>query len=167
MRKKDLRGKKIGVLMGGRSAEREVSLKSGTAVYNSLRGLHYNVVAIDAGEDLCSVLKKQKIDIAFIALHGGHGENGAVQGMLEIMGIPYTGSGIFHQPLRWTRRPQEGLSLSWYPDAGVQDSSKFRVQSSEFKERFKAQNAGHRSANGLPLPWVIKPATEGSSVGVE
>ena len=130
MRKKDLLEKKIGVLMGGRSAEREVSLKSGTAVYNSLRSLKFNVVAIDAGEDLCTVLKKQKIEIAFIALHGGHGENGALQGMLEIMGIPYTGSGVLASALAMDKEATKKIfSYHNIPMPAFKIVHEFRVQS--------------------------------------
>ena len=167
MRKKDLRGKKIGVLMGGSSAEREVSLKSGTAVYNALRSLKYNVVAIDAGEDLCSVLKKQKIDIAFIALHGGHGENGAVQGLLEVMGVPYTGSGVLASALAMDKEASKKVFLYHNiptPSFKILTRREFKVWSSGLGE-FKIQNSKFKA--GFPLPWVIKPATEGSSVGVE
>ena len=170
MRKKDLREKKIGVLMGGTSAEREVSLKSGTAVYNSLRGLHYNVVAIDAGKDLCSVLKKQKIDIAFIALHGGHGENGAVQGMLEIMGIPYTGSGILSSALAMDKEASKKVFLYHgipMPAFKIVMRDALRVMSKKSGGRSDSSLITHHSSLPFPLPWVIKPATEGSSVGVE
>lgn len=142
----------IGVLMGGRSAEREVSLKSGTAVYNTLRDLGYNVLAIDAGEDLCSVLKKKKIDIAFIALHGGHGENGAVQGMLEIMGIPYTGSGILSSALAMDKEATKKVFLYH----GIPMPA-FKIIS----------RGGMIPSLPFAMPYVIKPATEGSSVGVE
>ncbi|MDH4232561.1 MAG: D-alanine--D-alanine ligase [Nitrospirota bacterium] len=167
MREQDLRKMKIGVLLGGRSAEREVSLKSGAAVYNSLRSLKYNVVAIDAGEDLCGILKKQKIDIAFIALHGGHGENGAVQGMLEIMGIPYTGSGILSSALAMDKEATKKVFL--YHKIPM---PAFKiVHASEIMTRRKTAKTGTAGGEelktGFPLPWVIKPATEGSSVGVE
>jgi len=167
MTENDLRKLKIGVLLGGRSAEREVSLKSGTAVYNSLRSLKYNVVAIDAGEDLCAIVKKQKIDIAFIALHGGHGENGAVQGMLEIMGIPYTGSGILASALAMDKEATKKVFL--YHNVPVPP---FKiVRASEMTTRRKTAKTepekGDELKTGFSLPWVIKPATEGSSVGVE
>jgi D-alanine-D-alanine ligase len=165
MRKKDLMEKRIGVLMGGRSAEREVSLKSGTAVYNTLLDLRYNVVAIDVGEDLCSVLKKKKIDIAFIALHGGHGENGAVQGMLEIMGIPYTGSGILSSALAMDKEATKKMFLYH----GIPMPAFKIVTSNELKAAESKQKAVPVRSVPLPfpLPCVIKPATEGSSVGVE
>lgn len=168
MKVKDLREKKIGVLMGGSSAEREVSLKSGNAVYKSLRSLKYNVVAIDAGEDLCAAIKKQKIDIAFIALHGGHGENGAVQGMLEIMEVPYTGSGILASALAMDKEASKKV-FHYHniptPPFRIVQSSEFKVQSS--KSGPKRGTSNIELQTGFPLPWVIKPATEGSSVGVE
>jgi D-alanine-D-alanine ligase len=168
MRGKELKKKKIGVLMGGSSAERAVSLKSGTAVYNSLLSMKYNVAAIDAGEDLCVVLKKQKIDIAFIALHGGHGENGAVQGMLEIMGVPYTGSGILASALAMDKEATKKVFHYHHiptPAFRIIQSSEFRVRSS--KNVSKGRTLDLELRTGFPLPWVIKPATEGSSVGVE
>ena len=114
---KEMRKKKIGVLLGGLSAEREVSLRSGKAVFKALKSIGYHVVAIDAKGDFYAKLKKQKIEQVFIALHGGHGENGAVQGMLEIMGIPYTGSGVLAScPCHGQGCFKEDLSLS--PDTG-------------------------------------------------
>lgn len=169
MRKKDLGEKKIGVLMGGSSAEREVSLKSGTAVYKSLRSLKYNVAAIDAGEDLCAVLKKQKIEIAFIALHGGHGENGAVQGLLEIMGVPYTGSGILASALAMDKEASKKVFLYHNiptPPFKIVMRDASRVPG---KKSGGSSNPSrmHHSLPDFQMPWVIKPATEGSSVGVE
>ena len=170
MRKKDLREKKIGVLMGGSSAEREVSLKSGTAVYNSLRSLKYNVVAIDAGEDLCAVLKKQKIDLAFIALHGGHGENGAVQGMLEIMGVPYTGSGVLASALAMDKEASKKIFMYHNvptPPFKIVMRDALRVMSNKPGNGPDSSLITHHSLPDFKMPWVIKPATEGSSVGVE
>jgi D-alanine-D-alanine ligase len=170
MRKKDLREKKIGVLMGGSSAEREVSLKSGAAVYNSLRALKYNVVAIDAGEDLCAVLKKQKIDLAFIALHGGHGENGAVQGMLEIMGVPYTGSGVLASALAMDKEASKKVFVYHNvptPPFKIVTREVLKARGKNSGDRAVSSLSAHRSLPDFKMPWVIKPATEGSSVGVE
>jgi len=89
---------RIGVLMGGQSAERDVSLRTGTAVHRSLVRRGYNAVAIDVGPTLARDLQEKKIELAFLALHGPGGEDGAIQGFLETLGIPYTGSGI--QPVR-------------------------------------------------------------------
>src|SRR4030065_609108 len=95
MRKMATRKKsKIGGLMGGLSEEREISFKTGTAILKALGDKGYKAIGIDAGRDIPGVLLKKKIDIAFIALHGRYGEDGCMQGLLEVMGIPYTGSGV-------------------------------------------------------------------------
>lgn len=157
MNRKMLKKMTIGVLMGGQSAEREVSLRSGAAVVKALKSRGYSVRAIDAGPDLYPVLKKAKIGLAFIALHGGHGENGAVQGMLEIMGIPYTGSGILASALAMDKEASKKIFLYH----GIPVPACRIVRQQEFRAgRFKLNT-------GFKLPWIVKPATEGSSVGVE
>jgi D-alanine-D-alanine ligase len=165
--KKDIKKKKTGVLMGGVSAEREVSLRSGKAVYRALKSLGYDVVAIDAKGDLHASLKKQKVERVFIALHGGHGENGAVQGMLEIMGIPYTGSGVLASALAMDKVASKKIFL--YHGIPVPP---FRiVTSNELSVTGKRKDASyvtrHSFLGRLKLPVVVKPSTEGSSVGVE
>jgi D-alanine-D-alanine ligase len=146
--------KKIGVLMGGVSAEREVSLRSGSAVYQALKGSGYHVVGVDAGPDVCRVLRSEGIEIAFLALHGGYGENGAIQGMLEVLGIPYTGSGVLASALAMDKEASK--KIFHYHDVPVPP---FTVIS---------RNAPGvpAPAAAFPMPWVVKPATEGSSVGV-
>ncbi len=146
-----LTNKCIGVLMGGTSAEREVSLRSGTAIYNALKRLGYNVVDIDAGPDICNELNKKKVELVFLALHGGHGENGSVQGMLEVLGISYTGSGVLASALAMDKEASKKIFL--YHKIPVPP---FVVLSKEH---------GAKSLE-FDLPWVVKPATEGSSVGV-
>ena len=89
-----MRQKRVGVLLGGRSSEREISLRSGNAVREALIRKGYRTVAMDPGEGLVEKLKDERIDVAFIALHGKWGEDGTIQGLLEMMGIPYTGSGV-------------------------------------------------------------------------
>ncbi|MCX5719707.1 MAG: D-alanine--D-alanine ligase, partial [Nitrospirae bacterium] len=156
--------KKIGVLMGGQSAEREVSLRSGNAIYNALKGLGYHTVAIDAGPDLCSVLISNKIEIAFLALHGGYGENGSVQGMLEVLGIPYTGSKVLASALAMDKDASKKIFI--YHDIPVPP---FVVLSREHKAKrtSRSNKSGiNSSLIKFTLPWVVKPATEGSSVGV-
>ena len=91
----NLKKKKIGVLCGGTSSEREISLMSGKAVYNAIKKLGLKVVLIDVNKNVAQKLVKEKIDLAYITLHGTPGEDGTIQGMLEIMGIPYTGCGVF------------------------------------------------------------------------
>jgi D-alanine-D-alanine ligase len=151
-----LTDKRIGVLMGGKSTEREVSLRSGKAIYTALKEAGYDVVAIDTGPDIYGALRKEKIEIAFIALHGGHGENGAVQGMLEVLEIPYTGSGILASALAMDKETSKKIFL--YHKIPVPP---FEVLSRE--KEAKSINSLHI---GFPMPWVVKPATEGSSIGV-
>lgn len=146
--------KKIGVIMGGTSAEREVSLRSGTAVFNALKGLHYNVVAIDAGPDICEALKGQGIRIAFLILHGGYGEDGSVQGLLEMMGIPYTGSGVLASALAMDKEASKKVFLY------------HRIPVAPFAVLNQKAVSYQLSAISFSMPWVIKPATEGSSLGV-
>ena len=86
--------KRIGVLMGGVSAERDISLLSGKAIQKALLKKNYKVSSIDVHSSLPQTLLRKKIEVAFIALHGKWGEDGTVQGMLEIMQVPYTGSGV-------------------------------------------------------------------------
>src|SRR5882672_5043131 len=93
------RSRKIGVLMGGSSAERSISLKTGQAIYRSLKRQGYHAVSIDAGPSLPEALWKNKITYAYIALHGTGGEDGRVQGLLEWMKIPYSGSGVLASAL--------------------------------------------------------------------
>lgn len=140
---------KVGVIAGGISSEREVSLRSGHAVFNALVELGYNTVFIDADEDLCNKIKKEKIDVAFLVLHGGWGENGAVQGMLEVMGIPYTGSGVLASALAMDKEATKKVFL--YNGIPVPP---FVVV--------------HRDDYPEPpfMPCVVKPSREGSSVGV-
>jgi D-alanine-D-alanine ligase len=143
---------RIGVLMGGRSAEREVSLRSGNAVYTALKGLGYDAVAIDTDSEICEALRREKIKIAFIALHGGDGENGAVQGMLEVLGIPYTGSGVLASALAMDKEASKKIFLC------------HNIPVPPFVV-LKAKSIDSSHVDFL-MPWVVKPATEGSSIGV-
>ena len=91
--------KRIAVLAGGRSREREISLKSGKAIGTALKEKGLKVVILDADGNLAENLKKARIDLAFVALHGKYGEDGTVQGLLELLDIPYTGSGVLASAL--------------------------------------------------------------------
>lgn len=146
-----LKDKKIGVLYGGISAEREVSLRSGFAVFNALKNLGYNAILIDAQKDLCALLIKEGIQIVFPVLHGGWGENGAVQGMLEVMGIPYAGSGVL------------ASALAMDKEASKQVFKYHKVQVPDF---IITKKSSVKCDVPFELPWVVKPATEGSSIGV-
>ncbi len=162
--------KKIGVLMGGVSAEREVSLRSGTAVFNALKSLGYNVVAVDVGPDICEVLKREKIETAFLTLHGGHGENGSLQGLLEVMGILYTGSGVLASALAMDKEASKKVFLYHgipAPPFRVVTGSDLGVTREKRGEGLDPSLVTrHLSRIAFDLPWVIKPAAEGSSIGV-
>ena len=94
---------KVAVLMGGTSAERQISLMSGTGVLAALRSQGVDAHAFDPAERELVELKREGFGRCFIALHGRHGEDGSVQGALELLGIPYTGSGCWLRRSRWTR----------------------------------------------------------------
>lgn len=148
-----MKSKRIGVLYGGLSAEREVSLKSGTAVHQALVAQGYNAVAIDVGRDLADVLRREKVEVAFIALHGRYGEDGCVQGVLELLQIPYTGSGVLASALAMHKLY----------------SKQAFAASSILTAPFRCYRRGETmSLSDLPfgLPLVIKPVQEGSSVGI-
>jgi D-alanine-D-alanine ligase len=153
MSMKDITSNKIGVLMGGLSAEREVSLKSGAAVHKALLARGYNAVAIDVGRDLADVLKREAIKTAFIALHGRYGEDGCVQGLLELLQIPYTGSGVLASALAMHKL----YSKQAFAASGIL-TAPFRCY-----RRGETVNLNELQFN---LPVVVKPVQEGSSVGV-
>jgi D-alanine-D-alanine ligase len=148
MDKKELKRKKIAVLYGGRSSEREISIKSGSAVLGSLIKLGYNATGIDAAENLVEKLKKEKTEIAFIALHGRWGEDGTVQGLLEIMGIPYTGSGVLGSSIALDKAIMKLL----FDTTGIPTPAYLISTSSDIA--------------AFPLPFVVKPANEGSTIGI-
>lgn len=172
-----LTDKRIGVLMGGTSAEREVSLRSGKAIHDALKGLGYSAVTIDVGPDICNVLSKGGIDLAFLALHGGYGENGSIQGMLEVLGITYTGSGVLASALAMDKEASKKIfmyhGIPVPPFVVIQRSAISSQQSPPLSkgEYGGGINSELRTSNlelkiDFPLPWVVKPASEGSSVGV-
>jgi len=148
-----MKSKKIGVLMGGLSAEREVSLKSGAAVHQALVDQGYHAVAIDVGRDLATVLVQGKIEAAFIALHGRYGEDGCVQGLLELLQIPYTGSGVLASALAMHKL----YSKQTFAAAGILTAP---------FHHFRRGDQVRTGDLSFGLPLVVKPVQEGSSVGV-
>ncbi|MFJ4112709.1 D-alanine--D-alanine ligase [Pseudomonas sp. NPDC089758] len=144
---------RVAVLYGGKSAEREVSLKSGAAVIEALRSAGVDVVAIDVGDDLLARLQSEKIDRAFIILHGRGGEDGSMQGLLECLGIPYTGSGILASALAMdklrTKQVWQSLGIPT-PRHAVLASAEDCVA----------------AGTELGFPLIVKPAHEGSSIGM-
>lgn len=143
-----MKNKRIGVLMGGISEEREISLRTGTAILKALLEKGYKAVAIDAGRDVAGVLVKKKIDVAFLALHGRYGEDGCIQGLLEVMAIPYTGSGVKASALAMDKTAAKKVML--YHGISTPASC---IYDEGATLKFK-------------VPLVVKPACQGSAIGV-
>ncbi len=146
---------RVVVLYGGISAEREVSLSSGRKVIEALREGGFDVTPIDVGEDLAAVItaiREAKPDAVFNALHGRFGEDGAIQGVLDWMGIPYTHSGVRASALAMDKAAAKAV----FQSAGLPVAPGREVDVAELE-----------AADPLPLPYVVKPVNEGSSVGVE
>jgi D-alanine-D-alanine ligase len=143
--------KHVAVLMGGLSAERSVSLKTGQACALALEGEGFKVTRVDAGRDLAEVLAWLKPDVVFNALHGRFGEDGIVQGILEMMRIPYTHSGVLASALAM----QKDRAKSVMKAAGVPVAEGITIS------RFEAAKR-----HVMKPPYVVKPVSEGSSVGV-
>jgi len=147
--------KKIGVLMGGLSAEREVSLRSGEAVYRALKSRGHNVTRIFVDRDIDMLLRQIDVDLVFNALHGRYGEDGCIQGLLEMLGIPYSGSGVLASSLAMHKvKAKELFRLHNLP------TPPYYVME---REKFVSLEEVH-GAFGFPV--VVKPIGEGSSVGV-
>ncbi len=147
---RDWKGSRVAVLLGGMSTEREVSLKSGGYVAAALRSRGYEVVEIDVGPDLPARLRDERIDVAWIALHGAFGEDGCVQGLLEIMRIPYTGSGVRGSAVAMdkiaTKRMLRGTGVPLPED--------------------RVWRPGDPMPDDLPLPVMAKAPGGGSTIGV-
>ncbi|MGA2816171.1 MAG: D-alanine--D-alanine ligase [Xanthobacteraceae bacterium] len=143
--------KHVAVLMGGWSAEREVSLRSGKACADALVRLGYRVTPIDAGRDVAAALTAAKPDVALNVLHGRPGEDGTLQGVLEILGIPYSHSGVLASAIAM----HKGYAKAIFRAAGIP------VAEDVVASRFDAAQR-----HLMPPPYVIKPMSEGSSVGV-
>jgi D-alanine-D-alanine ligase len=144
---------KVAILMGGRSGEREISLRSGKAVLDALRRQGVNAHPFDPAEQPMEALKQQNFKRVHIALHGGYGEDGTVQGALELMGLPYTGSGVMASALamdKWRTK------LLWEA-AGI---------STPQYALLNAQSDFDAVAGELGLPLIVKPSREGSTLGL-
>ncbi len=152
---------KVAVLKGGRSLERAVSLRSGARVEDALAGLGHQVVAIDAGESLVSRLKEDRPDVAFIALHGRGGEDGTVQSLLELLGIPYTGPRVPACVLCMDKVQSKHRMR----EAGIATPDWVAFGAAAFRELGAADAITEIEAR-LGLPLVVKPAAQGSALGV-
>ncbi|MEX0851802.1 MAG: D-alanine--D-alanine ligase [Bauldia sp.] len=143
--------KHVAVLMGGWSSERPVSLMSGTACADAAEAAGYRVSRVDVGRDVAEVLARLKPDVAFNALHGPFGEDGCIQGILEILAIPYTHSGVLASALAMNKpRAKDVMKAAGIP-----------VAEAVLVDRFAAAKA-----HVMTPPYVIKPPNEGSSFGV-
>jgi D-alanine-D-alanine ligase len=149
-------GKKVAVLHGGRSSEREVSLKTGAACAEALRAKGHEVALVDVGLDVAERLRAEGAAVAFIALHGRFGEDGCIQGLLESLGIPYTGSGVLASALGMDKP----LSKLLFREHGLLVAETVVIP----RDRVASVEVAD-----LPfgLPAVVKPGREGSSVGVQ
>jgi D-alanine-D-alanine ligase len=147
---------RIGVLLGGMSAERDVSLKTGEAIVDALKTRGHDVLPIFVDHDIDRVLRTTPIDVAFIALHGRYGEDGCVQGLLEMLGIPYTGSGVLASALAMDKLKAKELfrlhNVATPPYYEIHGP----VTAAELEER-------HGS---FGFPVMVKPRREGSSIGI-
>jgi D-alanine-D-alanine ligase len=144
--------KRIGVLMGGISREREISLKTGAAILKALQeGGYHDAVGIDVSADIVRRLVEERIDAAFIALHGRWGEDGTVQGLLELLRIPYTGSGVLASALAMNK---------------IKAKEIFRFHHIPTPEFITPHEGEFSPEPPFPPPWVVKPASEGSTIGV-
>jgi D-alanine-D-alanine ligase len=148
---------KVAVLMGGSSAERQISLLSGQGVLGALRSQGVDAMAFDPAERGLHELRAEGVQRCFIALHGRHGEDGTLQGALELLGLPYTGSGVMASAIAMdkvmTKRVwlAEGLSTPRFVRLAPGDQARERVR---------------RVPDDLGLPLIVKPPREGSSIGV-
>lgn len=153
--KESRRHKRVTVLLGGFSAEREVSLNSGANAVKALEAAGYAVKAIDVSRDIATVthdLERTKPDVVFNALHGRYGEDGCIQGVLNMLGLPYTHSGLLASALAMDKPAAKRL----FAEAGVAIADGVVVTRRSLEE----------DGDPLPRPYVVKPLNEGSSVGV-
>ena len=154
--------RRVAVLKGGRSLERSVSLRSGAQVQDALTGLGHEVIAIDVGETFVADLLERGAEVAFVALHGREGEDGTVQGLLEALSMPYTGSG----QAACMRATDKLLAKLLMREAGIPTPPFHALREDSIKE-LGAAAAVERIQEDIGLPLVVKPAHGGSALGVK
>ncbi|PLX80758.1 MAG: D-alanine--D-alanine ligase [Desulfuromonas sp.] len=154
MTREELKKKQVAVLMGGMSGEREVSLRTGKAILGALQQEGYRAVGIDVGRDLPVRLAEAKADCAFVALHGRYGEDGSVQGMLELLGIPYTGSGVLASALAMDKALTKQLLLH------------HELPTPGYHLLTSGGDPGELIEKCRHFPVVVKPVREGSTIGI-
>jgi D-alanine-D-alanine ligase len=143
--------KRIGVIMGGTSHEREISLKTGRAILKALQEGGHQAVGIEVSADIVTRIVAERIDVAFIALHGRGGEDGTLQGLLELLRIPYTGSGVLASALAMNKIKAKEI----FRYHGIPTPEFIPLQGEKVNEP------------PFPPPWVVKPASEGSTIGID
>jgi D-alanine-D-alanine ligase len=149
-----MKDKEIGILLGGVSAEREISLKTGEAMFEALKGRGYRVQKVFVDGDIDQVLRQTRIDLAVIALHGTYGEDGCIQGLLETMGIPYTGSGVLASALSMDKLKSKELFRLY----NVPTPSYYAVRRDDLDRLDQIHSS-------FGFPSFVKPRSGGSSVG--
>jgi len=153
--------RRVAVLSGGMSLEREVSLRSGTRITTALAEQGHDVARIDVDADLVGTLERGGFDVAVLALHGAAGEDGTIQSVLDLLRLPFTGSDVLASSLAWNKPIAQGL----YARAGLQVPDRVTLSQQAFRE-LGASAVVDRVAALLGLPLVVKPATGGSSLGL-
>ncbi len=153
---------KIAVLMGGRSLEREVALKSGHRVCEALEAKGYDFVSFDVDEELVDNLLGAAPDVVYIALHGKYGEDGTVQGLLELLGMPYTGPGVYANIVSFDKV----LAKEIFVRHQIPTPPWLTMSADSFKE-MGAAGALDKAIEFLGLPIVVKPAGQGSALGIK
>lgn len=148
---RDISSKHVAVVYGGMSLEREVSISSSSAIIESIVDLGYQVTSIDMGADISSVLQKIKPDVVFNALHGTYGEDGCLQGILNVLNIPYTHSGLMASSLSMNKK----TSLDFFSYHKILSAKRTIVKKSD-----------NIDSDPMPRPYVVKPIAQGSSIGV-
>ncbi len=149
-----MKTKRVGILMGGVSAERDVSLRTGEGIYEALAERGYNVTKVFVDRELDRTLRDQPIDVAFLALHGTYGEDGCVQGLLELLGIPYTGSGVMASALAMDKLKAKQMFRLY----NVPTPPYYTVRGDKLDELEEVHGS-------FGFPVFVKPRCQGSSVG--
>jgi D-alanine-D-alanine ligase len=152
---------RVAVLKGGRSLEREISLRSGANVEAALRRLGHEVIPVDADPGLVRTLRAERPDVVFVAMHGKGGEDGTVQELLEILDLPYTGSGVRAS----SRAMNKIVAKDAFRNAGIPTPASFSFGEDAFRELGAADALMEIEAR-LGLPLVVKPARQGSALGI-
>mgnify|MGYP001392045648 FL=1 len=152
---------RVAVLKGGHSLEREVSLRSGGNVEAALRRLGHEVLSVDVDQHLVRTLREERPDVVFVALHGRGGEDGTVQELLEILGLPYTGSGV----LASERAMDKVVAKAAFTRSGIATPPAYSFSQEAFRQ-LGAADALPEIELRLGLPLVVKPAKQGSALGI-